>query len=397
MITRDDINDLVEYLSFFPSIMLTGPRQVGKTTLAHSLAERLNKPVLYLDMENEEEKKILATNAHSFLMSHKDYCVVIDEAQALPELFTYLRPIIDAYREPARFILLGSANPALVKKISETLAGRIYYHEIAQINLLEADTAAISLEDHWFKGGFPESLLVKSSKIWMAWMDSFVKSYIYRDLNFLFGIDLSPTVIDKIWNLLAKLNGGIENMENFSRNLGVSSATVKKYIDFLEGAYLIHKLPALHINNGKRLLKSPKIYLRTPGVLHYLLKIKDKEALKMSPHVGASWEGYVVEQLYLNRPSIANWYYYRTHNGAEVDLVLLQGNTPVACVEIKYTNAPDLSRGFYECIADLKTTNNYVITPSSATWTTKENITICSITNFLKNEIDKFGKKSDSV
>ena len=137
------------------------------------------------------------------------------------------------------------------------------------------------------------------------------------------------------------------------------------------------------------------MYLRTLGVLHYLLKINDKDALKSSIHVGASWEGYVIEQLYLNRPSMANWYYYRTHNGAEVDLVLLAGNTPTACIEIKYSNAPDLSRGFFECIANLKTTNNYVITPSSKTWKTKDNITICSISDFLRNEIDKFGKKFD--
>lgn len=396
MISREDTADLADYLTFFPAIMLMGPRQVGKTTLAHSLAEKLNKPVIYLDMEIEEDKKILSSNAHSYLMAHKDHCVVIDEAQALPELFTYLRPIIDAHRVPGRFILLGSANPTLVKRISETLAGRINYLEIGQINLKEALNANIPLEDHWFKGGFPEALLVKNHKFWMAWMDSFVKSYIYRDLNFLFGIDLSPTIIDKIWNLLAQLNSGIENVENFSRSLGVSSNTVKKYIDFLEGAYLIHKLPALHVNNGKRLVKSPKLYLRTSGVLHYLLKIKDKDALKVSPHLGASWEGYVVEQLYLNRPSTANWHYYRTHNGAEVDLVLVQGNTPVASVEIKYTNAPDFTRGLYECIADLKTTYNYVITPSSATWT-NGNITVCSLENFLKNEIDKFGKKSDAV
>ena len=395
MISRVDTDDLVEYLSFFPSIMLTGPRQVGKTTLAHSIADKLNKPVLYLDMENENDKRILAENAHDYLMGRKDDCVVIDEAQVLPELFTYLRPIIDAYRVPGRFILLGSANPVLVKRISETLAGRIYYLEISQITLIEAENAHISLEDHWFKGGLPESLLAKSNKMWMAWMDSYIKSYVYRDLNFLFGIDLSPTIIDKIWHLLAQVNGGMENVENFSRSLGVSSITVKKYTDFLEGAYLIHKLPAFYINNGKRLVKSPKIYLRTSGILHYLLKINNKDELKSSIHAGASWEGYVIEQLYLNRPSLANWYYYRTHNGAEVDLVLLQGNTPVACIEVKYSNAPDLSRGFFECIADLKTPYNYVITPGSKTWKTKDNITICSISDFLRNEINKFGKKSD--
>ncbi|TAF77095.1 MAG: ATP-binding protein [Bacteroidetes bacterium] len=395
MISRVDTSELVEYLSFFPSIMLAGPRQVGKTTLAHSIAKELNKPVLYLDMENENDKKILSENAHEYLMSHKEDCVVIDEAQVLPELFTYLRPIIDAHRVPGRFILLGSANPVLIKRISETLAGRIYYLEISQITLLEAEKFGITLEDHWFKGGLPESLLIKNNKMWMAWMDGYIKSYVYRDLNFLFGIDLSPVIIDKIWHLLAQVNSGIENVENLSRSLGVSSNTVKKYIEFLEGAYLIHKLPALYINNGKRLVKSPKIYLRTSGILHYLLKINNLEALKSSIHVGASWEGYVVEQLYLNRPSSANWHYYRTHNGAEVDLVLVQGNTPVACVEIKYSNAPDLSRGFFECISDLKTTYNYVITPSSKTWKTKDNIIICSISDFLRNEIDKFGKKSD--
>lgn len=395
MIARDDTNEMVEYLSFFPSLMLTGPRQVGKTTLAHSISAKMNKSVVYLDMENENDRKILSENAHDFLMRHKDDCVVIDEAQVLPELFTSLRPVIDAHRVAGRFILLGSANPVLVKRISETLEGRICYLEISQITLSEAERAGISMEDHWFKGGLPESLLIKSNKMWKAWMDSYMKSYVYRDLNFLFGIDLSPIIIDKIWNILAQINGGIENVENFSRSLGVSSITVKKYIDFFEGAYLIHKLPALHINNGKRLVKSPKVYLRTSGILHYLLKIYDKESLMTSIHVGASWEGYVVEQLYLNKPSTANWHYYRTHNGAEVDLVLVEGNTPVACVEIKYSNAPDLTRGFFECIADLKTSYNYVITPSSKTWNTKENITICSISDFLKNEIDKFGKKSD--
>ncbi len=390
MIHRNETKELVEFLGHFPAMMLTGPRQVGKTTLAHSLASNLGKPILYLDMENDNDKKILATNAHDYLMAHKDHCVVVDEAQVLPELFTYLRPIIDAYRSPGRFILLGSANPTLVKKISETLAGRIYYAEIGQITLLEAETVGIDLENHWFKGGFPESLLVKSSKIWSAWTDSFVKSYVYRDLNFLFGIDLSPVTIDKIWNLLALVNGGTENMENFSRNLGVSSATVKKYIDFLEGAYLVHRLPALHINNGKRLVKSPKVYLRTSGILHYLLKLGSIDALKSSPYLGASWESYVVEQMYLNRPRTGRWHYYRTHNGAEVDLVLVDGSLPVACLEIKFTNAPDLSKGFYECIEDLKTIHNYVITPGSKTWKLKDNITVCSLSDFLKNEIHKF-------
>lgn len=395
MIPRHDTNELAEYLTFFPSIMLTGPRQVGKTTLAKEIAEKLNKPVLYLDMERENDKAILKNNAHDFLMNKKDHCVVIDEAQALPEIFTMLRPMIDEHRVPGRFILLGSANPTLVKKISETLAGRIYYIEISQITLAEAEENGISMEHHWFRGGFPEALLVKNNKFWAAWADGFIKSYVYRDLNFLFGIDLSPVIVDKVWNLLAQLNTGIENVENFSRTLGVSSITVRKYIDFLEGAYLIHRLPALYINNKKRLVKSPKVYVRTAGILHYLLKIKDIDGLKMSPHLGASWEGYVVEQLYLNKPTNANWFYYRTHNGAEIDLVLVVGSKPVLTIEIKYSNAPDLTRGYYECLSDLATRHNYVITPGSHHWNLKENVTVCSLSHFLKHEINKFGKNSD--
>jgi predicted AAA+ superfamily ATPase len=387
MINRDSLIDLTEYLESFPAVMLTGPRQVGKTTLAHSLSEAVGRPVHYLDLENPEHLNILTNNANAYLMALKDHCVVIDEAQVLPALFTYLRPIIDAHRVPGRFILLGSANPMLVKGISETLAGRIYYLEIGQISLHEATVSGISFETHWYRGGFPEPLLAKSHRIWLAWMDGFVKSYIYRDINFLFGIDLSPMIIDRIWNMLAQLNGGIENSENLSRSLGISSNTVKKYIDFLEGAYLIHRLPAFFINNGKRLVKSSKIYLRTSGVLHYLLKINDFKALNTHPALGTSWEGYVLEQVHMAKPHLTRWYFYRTHNGAEVDLVLVQGGTPVACLEIKYTDAPTLSRGFYECIDDLKTTKNYVITPNSIRWEMNDKVTVCSLAHFLSNEL----------
>jgi predicted AAA+ superfamily ATPase len=391
MIARRYLDEMKELLEAFPALVLTGPRQVGKTTLAKNISDMLGKPTHYLDMEKPEDHLLLASNAASYLGRFKDYCVIIDEAQVLPELFTALRPIIDEYRIPGRFVLLGSANLALVRGVSETLAGRVIYMEISQIDLLDAANAGISLEDHWFKGGFPEPLLAKNNRIWLAWTDSFMKSYVYRDINLLFGIDLAPTTIDRIWHMLAHLNGSIENAENLSRSLGISSATVKKYLDFLEGAYLIHRLPALYINNGKRLVKSAKIYLRTSGVLHYMLKVKDYIALQTHPALGASWEGYVLEQLYTMRPDRTNWYHYRTHNGAEVDMVLVHGNTPIACIEVKYTNAPVLSRGFYECIADLKTAKNFVITPSSKTWDIRDGILACSLAHFLKEELPLLG------
>ena len=191
MIDRENISDLKEILESFPVLALTGPRQVGKTTLAKTLSSLLDKPSHYLDLEKEEDLTLLKGNAYSYFEKFKDHCVIIDETQTLPSLFTVLRPIIDEHRVPGRFVLLGSANLALVRGISETLAGRVIYLEIAQIDLLESLNANISLEDHWFKGGFPEALLSKNTRIWQAWTDSFMKSYIYRDINFLFGIAIA--------------------------------------------------------------------------------------------------------------------------------------------------------------------------------------------------------------
>ena len=318
-----------------------------------------------------------------------DHCVIIDEAQVLPEIFTARRPLIDARRKPARFVLLGSANPALVKRIAETLAGRVIYIEIGQINLLEAENSNITLKDHWFRGGFPDALLAKSTRAWNYWTSSFISAYIQRDLNFLFSIDLSPETIQRIWSMLAHLNGALENTENLGRSLGITGTTVKRYLDFLQGAYLILRLPAWYVNAGKRLVKSPKLYLRTSGILHYLLNISDWDALQGHPAVGASWEAYVVEQIYQLKNKQTSMYFYRTHNGAEVDIVLVKGITPLACIEIKYSNSPVVTRGFYECMHDLKTETNYVITPGSEKWKMKEGILVCSLKEFILNELGK--------
>lgn len=387
MIDRFATEEIKELLESFPIIMFSGPRQVGKTTLAKNIAAISNKPTYYLDLEKEEDYNLLKTNAYPFLMSLKDHCVIIDEVQTLPSLFTALRPIIDEHREPGRFVLLGSANLTLVKGVSETLAGRVIYLDIHQINLLEALSANIDTETHWLKGGFPEQLLSKNERIWKVWTENFIKSYIYRDINFLFGIDLSPSIIDRLWNILANQNSGIENAENISRAMGVSSNTTKKYLEFLEGAYLIHRLPAFHINNGKRLVKAPKLYLRTQGVLHYLLKISSMKQLQTNIAVGGSWEGYVIEQIYSLKPEQSRLYYYRTHNGAEVDLVIAHGNEVLATVEIKFATTPSVTRGYFECIEDIKAPKNYIITTGTVKWEMKEGILVCSLEEFLKNEL----------
>jgi len=387
MVNRVAIDEIKDLLEAFPAIMFSGPRQVGKTTLAKYVEKVSVKPVYYLDLEKEEDYNLLKNNAYEFLVSIKDYCVVIDEVQTLPSIFSALRPIIDEHRVPGRFVLLGSANLSLVKGVSETLAGRIVYLDIHQIDLLEATAAEISLETHWLKGGFPEQLLSKSEKIWKIWTENFIKSYIYRDINFLFGIDLSPIIVDKLWNILASQNSGIENVENISRAIGVSPNTTKKYLEFLEGAYLIHRLPAFHINNGKRLVKSAKLYLRTQGILHFLLKIYNINQLQNNIAVGGSWEGYVIEQIYCLRPTQSRLYYYRTHNGAEVDLIIAHGNNAMATVEIKHSVTPDLTKGYYESIADINAPKNYIICTGKVKWKLKDNIIVCSLEDFLKNEL----------
>jgi uncharacterized protein len=387
MIQRLNINELKEILQNFPAVMLTGPRQVGKTTLAKEISALINKPTKYLDLERTDDRNIILNDAQAYLTKLKDHCVVIDEAQVVPEIFTWLRPVIDADRSAGRFILLGSANPALVKGISETLAGRVIYQEIGQINLAEATGAGIRQDIHWFRGGFPDALLAKSDKTWNLWSSSFISAYIQRDLNFLFGIDLTPETIQRIWSMIAHLNSGIENAENLGRSLGITGVTVKKYLDFLQGAYLINRLPAWYVNSKKRLVKSPKIYLRTTGILHFLLNIPSWDALQKHPGVGGSWEAYVLEQIYQLKHIQTSTYFYRTHNGAEADLVLVKGIKPIACIEIKYTNAPTVSKGFYESIADLETERNFVITPGSTRWTTKEGITVCSLKDFIEMDL----------
>ncbi len=387
MIKRRIADELKEMLGSFPAVMLTGPRQVGKTTLAQQISSFMDKPVRYLDLEKEGDRRILENDAAAYLGNYREECIILDEAQVLPEIFSWLRPLIDEYRVAGRFVLLGSADPALVKGVSETLAGRVIYLEIGQINLSEALDAGFRQQDHWFKGGFPDALLSKSEKAWHLWTSSFISAYIQRDLNHLFGINLSPEMIQRIWSMIAHLNSGLENAENLGRSLGITGVTVKKYLDFLQGAYLIQRLPAWYVNAGKRLVKSPKLYVRTSGILHFLLNIPDWDTLQGHPAVGASWEAYVLEQIRQMKPLQTSLYFYRTHNGAEADLVLVKGITPLACIEIKYSNAPVVSKGFYECIKDLKTSNNYIITPGSETWKTKEGLQVCSLRYFLEKEI----------
>jgi len=307
VVERNLHKEIITLLRQFPAVAILGARQVGKTTLAKQIAESRNKPSLYLDLENPLDVRRLA-DPYSFLTDNDDKCIIIDEVQTIPSLFAVLRSVIDKKRRNGKFILLGSASPQLVKGVSESLAGRIAYRELTPISFTELPSN-ISRDKHWLRGGFPAALLAKNEKAASEWMNSFIRSYVERDLSALFGINLTSNIISRLLSMLAHINGTVWNAEMIARSLGITAPTVTRYIDFLEGAFLLHRLPAFHINTKKRLVKAPKLYIRDSGLLHQLSSVHSMVALKGHPVVGASWEGYVVEQIKQLKPPSVDMYY----------------------------------------------------------------------------------------
>lgn len=385
MIKRQLQSQISRMMKQFPATAILGPRQVGKTTLARQIVAARPGKAIYLDMEKAADRNRLS-DAHSYLQSQQNNLVIIDEVQLMPELFSVLRPVIDEHRKPGRFILLGSASPALVKGVSESLAGRIAYTELAPVTFTELP-ASISRKQHWYRGGFPEALLAKTDTAAQQWMSSFIRSYTERDMEVLFGVNFSTTTMYRLWTMLAHTSGNVWNAEIFARSLGITAPTVLRYVDYLEGGFMIRRLQPWFVNTKKRLVKSPKIYIRDSGILHSLLNIPSDDDLLAHPAAGASWEGYVTEQIVACKNPELQLYYYRTHDGAECDIVLVKGIKPVACIEIKMSNAPQVSKGFLNCTEDLKPNYKFIITPESETYPTHQGIIITGIQAFLKKHL----------
>ncbi len=387
MITRTLQADISRLLKAFPAVCILGPRQVGKTTLAKTLATTFKKAALYLDLENPLDQRRLA-DPFTFLTDNADRCIILDEIQVMPHLFAVLRSVIDANRRNGKFILLGSASPQLVKGVSESLAGRIAYRELTPLNILELPNN-IDKNKHWLRGGFPSSLLNRSEAMATKWMNGFIRSYIERDLTVLFGVEFTASITTKLLSMLAHTHGQVWNAEMISRSIGITGPTVNRYIEFLQGAYLIHKLQPFHINTKKRLVKAPKIYIRDSGMLHAISNIGKMTALRGHPVAGNSWEGYVVEQVLQSMPAGLQLYYYRTQAGAECDMVLARGVHPIASIEVKLNNAPSITKGYYQSIDDLKTKKNFVVVPDVESYKTGNGILICNVTDFIKNHLPK--------
>lgn len=385
-IQRQIESEILTNLRYFPVVGIIGSRQVGKTTLAKMIQQKLAMPTLHLDLELEEDIFRLQ-NAQAYLQMHSNKCIIIDEVQRLPTLFSLLRALIDQDRKPARFILLGSASPHLIRHSSESLAGRIAYAELSPFSLLEVQPSHIDMSKHWFWGGFPGALLAPEEQFAKVWLQNFIYTYLEKDIRLL-GYDIQVPLIERLLKMLAHLHGSMLNISDISRSLGISVPTVNKYIDLLEGSFMIRRLQPFTINLGKRLVKSPKIYIRDTGILHYLANLPSFEALLGHPIIGTSFEGYVIEQIYRCLPN-QSWkmYYHRTHTGAEVDLILISPNGNMTCIEIKNTNTPKLSKGFYQSVQDLQPQFQYIITPNSEKMSYSQDILVCNLQTFLDTEL----------
>ncbi len=388
MIERLASQNILKDLAFFPVVAIVGPRQVGKTTLAKTLAMPDGKPVLYLDLEWEQDRAKLA-DAGSYLLQHEDKCVIIDEVQILPAIFQNLRALVDKKRGPARFILLGSASPELLRNSAESLAGRIAYHELAPFSLPEIWGAGI-LGQHWFRGGFPEAFLAPDDERSKNWLAQFSTTFVERDLVRVIGKEANAANMLRFIRMLGHLHGQMLNIAELGNNLNLAAQTVSRYLDLLEGSFLIRRLAPFFVNSGKRLTKTPKFFYRDSGFYHAIARLRDREDLFASPAVGASWEGYVIEQVHQIGGKRFEYYFYRTSAGAEVDLLLVTPRNEKICIEIKYSNAPIISRGFHNCIEDLRPAKSYVITPDSEKYARPDGITVIGIDAFLRGELPGF-------
>lgn len=353
MIPRRLFDSLVAALTEVPAVALLGPRQAGKTTLALEVAE--TRRAVYLDLESEADRAKLA-DPELYLARHEDELVILDEIQRAPQLFRSLRGVIDAGRRRGRgrgrFLVLSSASIDLLEQASESLAGRIRYLELAPLDA--GEVGRDRLESLWLRGGFPESLLADSDAASLRWRTDFIRTYLERDIPQL-GPRIPAETLRRLWTMLAHQQSGLLNAAALARALAVDGKTVASYLDLLVDLLLVRRLSPWHANVRKRLIKSPKIYVRDSGLVHALLGIDDQEALLSHPVAGGSWEGLAIESLIASAPSGTEAYFFRTSAGAEIDLLLkLPGQRKPWAIEIKRGLAPKIERGFHLACEDVQ-------------------------------------------
>ena len=360
MIGRECYKTVLDRLVLFPAVALLGPRQVGKTTLAKEIAE--NRESIYLDLENPRDRNKLS-DTNRYLEAHEDKLVILDEVHRVPELFRTLRGSIDRGRRKGfrtgRFLLLGSASMDLLKQAGESLAGRIAHVDLPPLGVLE-----VSKEDKeklWVRGGFPDSFLAETDEHSMTWRDSFIRTYLERDIP-----DLGPRIpaetLHRFWTMLAHSHGSVFNAAQLARSLAVDGKTIARYLDLMVDLLLVRRLQPYHANVKKRLVKSPKVYIRDSGIVHALLGAQDREALFGHPIVGSSWEGFVIDNLLSMAQGRTLPGFYRTSAGAEIDLILeFPGLSETWAIDIKSGSAPKPTKGFYNAIENIEPDKSFVV------------------------------------
>ena len=386
-IERDLCLTALERLKKRPAVAILGARQVGKTTLPDLIVKKAGKPYVRLDLEDPDDRSILA-NAKDYLVAHAHELVVIDEVQRMPELFPLLRTLIDRDKRPGRFLLLGSSSTSLLQQASESLTGRIAYLDLFPFSLNEVGRKA--QETLWLRGGFPDAFLAENDAEAFDVLKDMLRSITERDLPDL-GLAAKPGQTLQLLQMLAHTQGSPLNMAMLAKSMGVSNGTIKDRMHYLEGSYLVNLLPSYHVNLRKRLTKAPKVFLMDTGLMHAWLSVKSAEGLFGHPLRGASWEGFVIQQIRASLPSNTGMHYYRTQDGSELDLILTRGGNPVAAIEIRTTNSPALTKGNYLAFEAVNGSapkghqvRNLIITPSAKDHPYGRDIDVRSLASGLK-------------
>ena len=382
MIERRRKRRILQYLDETPAVVLLGPRQVGKTTLARDIAAE-TPDSLYLDLENPRDAARLADPGR-YLELHAERLVILDEIQRMPDLFRVLRGQIDERRRQGRrsrqFLLLGSASDALLRQSSESLAGRVVYEELPGLNALEV---GVGQETLWIRGGFPDAFTARSDAASARWRLNFVRTYLERDIP-QFGVRVPAETLRRFWTMLAHRQGGLLNASELARSLDVSVPAVTRYVDLLSDLMLVRRLPPYFANVGKRLVRTPKVYIRDSGILHLLLGLGNLDDVLSHPVVGASWEGFVIENLIAASPFGTDAWFYRTRAGAEIDLVLNLPDRRLWAIEVKRSAAPRVVRGFELAANDLGAAERFVVHPGRESFPLSDTTTATPLVGLIE-------------
>jgi len=380
---RTLLSDIVKRLHDNPAVVLLGARQVGKSTLAEMVMTQF-PDAMYLDLERLSDLNKLA-DAEAFFQQFQDKMICLDEIQRAPELFSVLRSVIDQHRRNGQFLLLGSASRELIKQSSESLAGRVSYLEVTPF--MRRETADIDINQLWLRGGYPRSLLKSDDEASFQWREDYIRTFLERDIPQL-GFQIPANTLGRFWRMLAHCHGQILNASKLADSMAVSGHTIRKYIDLLEQTFVVRALQPWAGNTKKRLIKSPKVYIRDSGLLHALLEIEAMDQLFAHPVYGASFEGFVIENMLTQLP---RWQasFYRTASGAEIDLVLERAGRMVA-VEIKASTSPKLSRGNRSALETLQPDHSYVVAPVDSVYPLDPDVSVMpldSIVEHIKSEL----------